>query len=140
MNLDSKGNSTSTRVKTTVRFDSSLGNTARKRISSLSSSPTSTSNTEEEPARKGILSGLGLAGWGKESVQRTIEQLGARKMVDHVGSSTKGMQLVLNRLRNIGLIGSGSGLNVNEESLRDERRWKAIWRRVKEEIPAEGDI
>jgi len=115
-----------TRVRTTARFDSSLGGRARQATAA---------NTEEQQSQPRRLFNYSFGfGWGKESVQRTIEQLGARRMVEHVGSSTKGMQLVLNRLRNIGLIGARG-----VEGVRDGEGWKNVWRRVREEIPkAEG--
>ncbi|KAF3940545.1 hypothetical protein ABW19_dt0207943 [Dactylella cylindrospora] len=110
-----------TRVRTIARFDSSLGNGRRH------------ANAEDSQPRRLFNYSFGF-GWGKESVQRTIEQLGARRMMEHVGSSTKGMQLVLGRLRSIGLIGARG-----VEGVRDEGGWRVLWRRMREEIPkAEG--
>ncbi|KAJ6257298.1 hypothetical protein Dda_8187 [Drechslerella dactyloides] len=123
--------SSSTRVKTTVRFDSRFGN----RRTHVAAAETEAHHGDEQPVQeRRRLFSFGF-GWGKDGVQRTIEQLGARRAVEHLGSSTKGMQLVLNRLRNIGLIGARG-----VEGVGHEESWKAVWRRVREEIPKEEGV
>ncbi|KAF3932003.1 hypothetical protein ABW20_dc0103415 [Dactylellina cionopaga] len=95
-----------TKVKTTVRFDSRFGNRRTQNIAA-------DSELQE----------------GQPQERRRFFNF-----EEHVGSSTKGMQLVLNRLRNIGLIGARG-----VERVEGEGGWKAVWRRVREEIPkAEG--
>ncbi|EWC48776.1 hypothetical protein DRE_00081 [Drechslerella stenobrocha 248] len=126
----------STRVKTTVRFDSRFGNRRTQSIAAEVAAAAATNQGEEQPTQeRRRLFSFGF-GWGKEGVQRTIEQLGARRAVEHLGSSTKGMQLVLNRLRNIGLIGARGVEDVGH----DEVGWKAVWSRVREEIPREEGV
>ncbi|EPS36188.1 hypothetical protein H072_10285 [Dactylellina haptotyla CBS 200.50] len=119
-----------TNVRTTVRFDSRFGN----RRSQNQPTEAEIQEAHQQQQEKRGLFGFGF-GWGKQGVQRTIEQLGARRTAEHVGSSTKGMQLVLDRLRKIGLIGARGVERVGD----GEVGWKAVWRRVREEIPkAEG--
>ncbi|KAF3922382.1 hypothetical protein AA313_de0202670 [Arthrobotrys entomopaga] len=118
-----------TSVRTTVRFDSRFGNRRNQnQIQEADMHDSATAPPPQQPERKRLFN-FGF-GWGKDGVQRTIEQLGARRTEEHVGSSTKGMQLVLDRLRNIGLIGARGVERVGSES-----SWKAVWRRVREEIP-----
>ncbi|KAF3183896.1 hypothetical protein TWF106_002660 [Orbilia oligospora] len=112
-----------TNVQTTVRFDSRFGG---RRQQSQQVVEGEAQEAQPQPEKRRLFN-FGF-GWGKEGVQRSIESLGARRMTEHVGSSTKGMQLVLTRLRNIGLIGTRGVERVNED-------WKSVWRRVREEIP-----
>ncbi len=89
-----------TEVTTSVIFKSRLGEKLRGRIG--------------QAREDGWFSGV-ISGWGTSGVQRSIESLGATKTLSQLGKSRDGMKLVLERIRNNGVIGV-------LESLRRERQ------------------
>ncbi|KAG5962901.1 hypothetical protein E4U57_006720 [Claviceps arundinis] len=66
----------------------------------------------------GLISGI-MGGWGAKSLQRTIERLASTKTVDQLGKSRDGMRIVLERLRNHGVMGV-------LETLKRERQRQAL--------------
>lgn len=89
-----------TDVTTSVIFKSRLGEKIRGRIG----------QAQEDGWFTGIVSG-----WGTHGVQRTIESLASTKTVAQLGKSRDGMKMVLERIRNNGVIGV-------LESIRRERQ------------------
>ncbi|KAK3186858.1 hypothetical protein K4F52_004302 [Lecanicillium sp. MT-2017a] len=89
-----------TDVTTSVIFKSRLGEKLRGRIG--------------QAREDGWFSGV-ISGWGTTGVQRSIESLASTKTLSQLGKSRDGMKLVLERIRNNGVIGV-------LESLRRERQ------------------
>ena len=93
-----------TDVTTSVIFRSKLGEKLRGRIG--------------QAREDGWFSGV-ISGWGASGVQRSIESLASTKTLAQLGKSRDGMKLVLERIRNNGVIGV-------LESLRRERQQQQI--------------
>lgn len=97
--------SSETDVTTSVIFRSRLGEKLRGKFG-------------QAQQEGGLLSGF-IGGWGAKGVQRSIESLASTKTLDQLGKSRDGMRLVLERIRNNGVIGV-------LESLRRERQRQAL--------------
>ena len=93
-----------TDVTTSVIFKSKLGEKLRGRIG--------------QAREDGWFSGV-ISGWGASGVQRSIETVASTKTMAQLGKSRDGMKLVLERIRNNGVIGV-------LESLRRERQHRQI--------------
>ncbi|TQS32774.1 hypothetical protein Golomagni_06902, partial [Golovinomyces magnicellulatus] len=93
-----------TDVVTSVEFKSKLGEKLRGRIGQV----------QED----GWISGI-IGGWGTKGIQRSIESLASTKTVAQLGKSRDGMRLVLERIRNNGLVGV-------LESIRRERQMQQL--------------
>jgi 4-amino-4-deoxychorismate lyase len=91
--------SNETGVTTSVVFKSRLGEKIRGKIG--------------EARDDGWFSGI-MGGWGAKGIQRSIESIASTKTQDQLGKSRDGMRLVLERIRNTGVIGV-------LETLRSER-------------------
>ncbi|EHA52396.1 hypothetical protein MCOR27_004460 [Pyricularia oryzae] len=87
---EANNNATTTNVETNVVFRSRLGEKLREKIGQ--------SQQQQEP-REGWFSRLGTKG-----IQRSIENMASTKTLDQLGKSREGMLVVLERLRNTGLV------------------------------------
>lgn len=96
--------SNETAVTTMVVFRSRLGEKLRGKLG----------QAQEDGWFKGV-----LGGWGTKGIQRSIENLASTKTQAQMGKSRDGMRLVLERLRNNGVIGV-------LESLRRERQRQLV--------------
>lgn len=94
-----------TDVNSSVMFKSRLGEKIRGKIGQAQES-------------SGWLPGF-LGGLGAKGIQRSIESLASTKTIDQLSKSRDGMRLVLERLRNGGVIGV-------MEKLRQERQRQAV--------------
>lgn len=79
-----------TDVVISVVFRSRLGEKLRGRIG--------------QAHEDGWLSGV-IGSWGRQGLQRSIESLASTKTLDQLGKSRDGMRLVLERIRNTGVMG-----------------------------------
>lgn len=93
-----------TDVVTSVEFKSRLGEKIRGRIGQV----------QED----GWFTGF-IGDWGTKGIQRSIENLASTKTVAQLGKSRDGMRLVLERIRNNGLVGV-------MESIRRERQMQQL--------------
>lgn len=93
-----------TDVQTIVRFESRLGSGKSMR------------GTGEE--KRGFFSN-----WTTGSVQRSIELVGVRRMREGLGGSREGMKVVLEQLRERGMVGV-----LREQRRGGWERWKKVWR------------
>lgn len=93
-----------TDVQTIVRFESRLG----------SGKPLRDAGEE----KKGFFSN-----WTTGSVQRSIELVGVRRMREGLGRSREGMKVVLEQLRERGMVGV-----LREQRRGGWERWKKVWR------------
>lgn len=80
-----------TDVKTSVIFKSRLGEKIRGRLG-------------QATAEDGWISGI-IGGWGTKGIQRSIESMASTKTQAQMGKSRDGMKLVLERIRNNGVLG-----------------------------------
>lgn len=113
-----------TTVRTTVTFRSRLGQgkrlTARRKTESTGDHP---AEAEDEAPRKGFFSSLSTTG-----IQRTIELIGVSRTRDAVLKSKQGMNVVLERLRNGGIVGVLEGMRRDREAaFMTEGPWKRVW-------------
>lgn len=80
------GSESNTDVTTTVIFQSRLGEKIRGRL-------------------QDVRDESWLSGWMGKRVQKSIEKMASTKTVDQLGKSREGMRVVLERLRNTGVMG-----------------------------------
>ncbi|KAH8694163.1 PRELI-like family-domain-containing protein [Talaromyces proteolyticus] len=100
-------------VRTTVTFQSRLGQSkflSRARKAAGESSPSPEIN--EDAPKRGFFSSLSTAG-----IQRTIELIGVTRTRDAVLRSKQGMNVVLERLRNGGIVAVLEGMRQDREGL-----------------------
>lgn len=88
-----------TEVETKVVFRSRLGERIRDRLHTTAAAVA----TPTPPAAEG--GGGFFARLGARGIQRSIESLASTKTQDQLGKSREGMRIILERLRNTGLIG-----------------------------------
>ena len=122
-----EGTSVTTTVTLLSRFGQAKALKRREGISATDSEPPIGSE-EEIPAKKGFFSS-----WSTGSLQRSIELIGLRRTREAMSKSKEGMNVVLERLRNGGLV------RVLEGMQQDRRRafgqngpWKQVWRQEHE--------
>jgi 4-amino-4-deoxychorismate lyase len=84
----------STDVQTTVVFRSRLGERIRGKLGQA-----------QQTAKDERWLSNWMGGWGTRGIQRSIESIASTKTVDQLGKSREGMRVVLDRLRNTGVIG-----------------------------------
>lgn len=124
LSLDAQRNE-QTQVKTTVTFRSRLGQ--GKFLGKKKTIPTADQTIEfdEETPKKGFFSSLSTAG-----IQRTIELIGVSRTRDAVLKSKEGMNVVLERLRNGGIVGVLEGMRQDREAaFGPDGPWKRVWLR-----------
>ncbi|PBP18603.1 MSF1 domain protein [Diplocarpon rosae] len=98
-----------TGVVTTVMFRSRLGDRLRARATRKGD--IGPSDEGEEP-KKGF-----LASWSTSGIQRSIEAIASRKTENQLGKSKEGMNVVLERLRNGGLVAVLDGMRKDRERM-----------------------
>lgn len=95
-----------TDVKTSVIFKSRLGEKLRGKLG-------------QATAEDGWFSGI-IGGWGTTGIQRSIESMASTKTQAQLGKSRDGMKMVLERIRNNGVLG------VLEAIRRERQRQLAV--------------
>ncbi|OBT58044.1 hypothetical protein VE04_01403 [Pseudogymnoascus sp. 24MN13] len=89
-------------------------------------------NLDEEP-KKGF-----LASWSTAGIQRSIEAIASRRTIDSQGKSKMGMTIVLERLRNGGLMGGLEGMRRDREALfSGDAAVKRAWKDEKHQVEKE---
>jgi 4-amino-4-deoxychorismate lyase len=96
-----------TGVVTTVMFKSRLGDRLRARATRRGEA--AAVDVEEEPKKSF------LASWSTSGIQRGIETVASRKTEHQLGKSKEGMMVVLERMRNGGLVGVLEGMRKDKE-------------------------
>lgn len=94
------GTGGTTDVVTTVKFRSRLGERIRDRVS----------RKDEGEEKKGL-----FATWTTAGIQRSIEAIASRRGVQSQGNSKRGMTVVLERMRNGGLMAVLEGMRQDRE-------------------------
>lgn len=125
--LDLNRSGEQTTVKTTVTFRSRFGQ--GKLLGSSKKKPEAIGDqngeVEEEAPKKSLFSSLSTAG-----IQRTIELIGVNRTRDAVLKSKQGMNVVLERLRNGGIVGVLEGMRQDREAgvgPGSDGPWKKVW-------------
>lgn len=112
-----------TAVTTSVKFRSRLGERLRARARRSDGEQASAREVEDEP-KKGF-----LATWSTTGIQRSIEAIASRRTLDSQGKSKQGMTVVLERLRNGGLMGVLDGMRQDREAIfEQDGPWKRAWK------------
>lgn len=88
--------SPNTFVTTTLSYRSSLGNKKHDRI------PVDSAEIPDETGPRRL--GSWITGWGANRIQRSIESIASNKTDDQIIKSRDGMGMVLERLRNNGVV------------------------------------
>ena len=119
-----------TDVTTTVTLLSRFGQAKALRRKGDAGGPTApapppaTGPEEEVPQRKGF-----FASWSTGSLQRSIEMIGLRRTREAMGKSKEGMNIVLERLRNGGLVRVLEGMQQDRNrAFGQTGPWKQAWR------------
>ncbi|KAI9768841.1 MAG: hypothetical protein M1840_004655 [Geoglossum simile] len=117
-----------TDVTTTVTFHSRLG---QSRFLHHRHKPTS---PDSDPLPRKSL----FQSWSTSSIQRSIEIIGVRRTRDQLSKSKEGMKIVLERLREGGLVGVLEGMRRDREGsgafagsgghVRNGGTWKRVWK------------
>jgi 4-amino-4-deoxychorismate lyase len=110
-----------TSCKTVVSFKSRLGQAMRKNAEISSSS---SSSSEDDVPKQGF-----LASWSTAGIQRTIELIGVKRTKTAIMNGRNGMNVVLERLRNGGVVGVLEGMRNDRMEMMGgkERPWKRAW-------------
>ncbi len=114
--LGSEGDSEDVKAGTTdvtsvVKFRSRLGDRLRARARRGEAEGAVVKEVDEEP-KKGF-----LASWSTSGIQRSIEAIASRRTLISQGNSKEGMNVVLERLRNGGLMGVLEGMRRDREAI-----------------------
>lgn len=109
-----------TSCKTVVTFVSKLGQSKLLRRSKRTESTTGT--PEEEAPKQGLFAALSTAG-----IQRTIELVGVKRTKKALLNGKAGMNVVLERLRNGGLVGVLEGMRRDRLETLSDGHWKKVW-------------
>ncbi|KAL1902839.1 hypothetical protein Sste5346_000750 [Sporothrix stenoceras] len=102
-----------TGVETTVVFKSRLGERIRERIEQghqryqqqIEDFKQKRQQNETEQQQTGWFSSGWIGGLGAKGIQRSIEAIASTKTQDQLGKSREGMSMILERLRQTGIIG-----------------------------------
>lgn len=108
-----------TSCKTVVSFKSGLGQVMKKKAEASSASV-----DEDEVPRQGF-----FASWSTAGIQRTIELVGVKRTKTAVANGKNGMNVVLERLRNGGVVGVLEGMRRDRMEMMagPEGHWKKAW-------------
>ncbi|KFY77242.1 hypothetical protein V501_01813 [Pseudogymnoascus sp. VKM F-4519 (FW-2642)] len=122
-----------TAVATSIKFRSRLGERLRARAEARRAEADEVNaNLDEEP-KKGF-----LASWSTAGIQRSIEAIASRRTIDSQGKSKMGMTIVLERLRNGGLMGGLEGMRRDREALfSGDAAVKRAWKDEKHQVEKE---
>jgi len=109
-----------TSCKTVVTFVSHLG---QGKILGRRKQEHSTNPDEEEPPKQGF-----FASWSTAGVQRTVELIGVKRTKTALVNGKEGMNVVLERLRNGGIVAVLEGMRRDRmEMMGGEGHWKPVW-------------
>ncbi|KAL2218380.1 MSF1 domain protein [Thermoascus aurantiacus ATCC 26904] len=115
-----------TTVKTTVTFRSRFGQgkfLGHRRKAEASFTSDQAVDLEEDVPKRGL-----FTSWSTAGIQRTIELIGVKRTREAVMRSKQGMNVVLERLRNGGIVGVLEGMRQDREAaLGPDGHWKRAW-------------
>ncbi len=105
-------NGETTEVASSVTLHSHIGETWKKKRAAASSPDTASSSEEEQPQKMGF-----LRSWGTQSLQRSIEKIGMTRTLRSQPNAREGMKVVLERMREGGLVGVLEGMRQDREAI-----------------------
>ncbi|KAJ4299381.1 hypothetical protein N0V90_004626 [Kalmusia sp. IMI 367209] len=101
-------NDETTEVESSVTLHSHVGETWRKKRRAAED----TSSDEEQPPKMGF-----LRSWGTATLQRNIEKIGLTRTLRSQPNAREGMKVVLERMREGGLVGVLEGMRRDREAI-----------------------
>ncbi|ETN37846.1 uncharacterized protein HMPREF1541_07469 [Cyphellophora europaea CBS 101466] len=105
-----------TNCKTTVTFVSRLGQGKTAKRASVSD--------EEETPKQSF-----FASWSTAGIQRTVELVGVKRTKSALLNGKEGMNVVLERLRQGGIMGVLEGMRNDAYEMGGDGPWKQMWRK-----------
>jgi hypothetical protein len=106
-------NGETTEVESSVTLHSHVGETWRKKRAQAQEGASSASSSEEEqPQKMGF-----LRSWGTATLQRNIEKIGLTRTLRSQPNAREGMKVVLERMREGGLVGVLEGMRKDREAI-----------------------
>jgi hypothetical protein len=105
-------NGETTEVTSSVTLHSHIGETWKKKRESFNNANSSASTDEEEPPKMGF-----LRSWGTAALQRNIEKIGLTRAQRSQPNAREGMKVVLERMREGGLVGVLEGMRQDREAI-----------------------
>jgi 4-amino-4-deoxychorismate lyase len=103
-----------TRCRTTVTFVSRLGQSK--------TSKRAAADSDEEGPKQGF-----FASWSTAGIQRTVELVGVKRTKSALLNGKEGMNVVLERLRQGGIMGVLEGMRRDGMQMGGEGPWKQMW-------------
>ena len=120
----SEGTDVTTTVTLLSRFGQAKAFKRRAGSNAASTIPTPAEPDEDAPAKKGFFSS-----WSTSGLQRSIEIIGLRRTREALSKSKEGMNIVLERLRNGGLVRVLEGMQQDRQrAFGQNGPWKQVWR------------
>ncbi|KAF1964785.1 hypothetical protein BU23DRAFT_520677 [Bimuria novae-zelandiae CBS 107.79] len=104
-------NGETTDVESSVTLHSHVGETWRKKRQAAQEG-TFSSSDEEQPQKMGF-----LRSWGTATLQRNIEKIGLTRTLRSQPNAREGMKVVLERMREGGLVGVLEGMRKDREAI-----------------------
>lgn len=102
-------NDETTEVESSVTLHSHVGETWRKKRRAAEEG---SSSDEEQPQKVGF-----LRSWGTQTLQRNIEKIGLTRTLRSQPNAREGMKVVLERMREGGLVGVLEGMRKDREAI-----------------------
>ena len=122
-----------TEVVTTVTLQSRLGQGKAFRRRGENNMASSTTPVATGPEDDGLTKTGLFASWSTSRLQRSIEMIGLRRTREALGKSKEGMNIVLERLRNGGLVRVLEGMQQDKQrAFGQNGPWKQVWRQGKD--------
>lgn len=114
---DAKGikvedNGETTDVISSVTLHSHIGETWKRKREAANEAASSSSASDEEPPKMGF-----LRSWGTAALQRQIEKIGLTRAQRSQPNAKEGMKVVLERMREGGLVGVLEGMRQDREAI-----------------------
>lgn len=105
-------NGETTQVESSVTLHSHVGETWRKKRLAAQEGSASSSSDEDQPQKMGF-----LRSWGTATLQRNIEKIGLTRTLRSQPNAREGMKVVLERMREGGLVGVLEGMRKDREAI-----------------------
>ncbi|KAJ4307916.1 hypothetical protein N0V94_009568 [Neodidymelliopsis sp. IMI 364377] len=105
-------NGETTDVTSSVTLHSHIGETWKKKRESFNNANANASTDEDEPPKMGF-----LRSWGTAALQRNIEKIGLTRAQRSQPNAREGMKVVLERMREGGLVGVLEGMRQDREAI-----------------------
>lgn len=105
-------NGETTEVESSVTLHSHVGETWRKKRLAAQEGSSSSTDEEQQPQKMGF-----LRSWGTATLQRNIEKIGLTRTLRSQPNAREGMKVVLERMREGGLVAVLEGMRKDREAI-----------------------